>query len=478
MKKLLNNHMKLKNFNIKNAFKKHNKKKLSAIALISIIFFHLIYQSINAYKVSLDSLGEDIVIVNVNRASPFDKFFNRDTFKTKRLAQDKEAFKIANNYCNFKEDHDIYLFIGKKDQNKPSFVDGPEYRGKGNHLYDQEASLYKWKFRFFCSPNLENALSKFSKNIPKNFKTTIDGPPVSFYFKSMNQQTLLPKEKKEFLKEKKKSTVKKETVEEKNDVENDYKWEISTMNEGQTVLARMNGNVVYGDTLMFSLRNNQGKCDILQESFMFYTMSKNPDIKKIEGKIIPIKSSEGNTYAEASYVLPFMMGNRVMFSMGSYKVDEHIDFLSKYKTYDVTIVDETNPKSAEQSNMIENFKAADYFDVPNNSWNVKNAKEAILKAQKLCLEYKVTKKNITENNQVTKTYADGSKYVGETKDGTPHGQGTYTSSDGFSNVKLSTSKQHANPSLNKVRAPLSCPYCVNLMILTVARCARLRDLRF
>ena len=138
MKKLLNNHMKLKNFNIKNAFKKHNKKKLSAFVLISIIFFHLIYQSINAYKVSLDSLGEDIVIVNVNRASPFDKFFNRDTFKTKRLAQDKEAFKIANNYCNFKEDHDSYLFIGKKDQNKPSFVDGPEYRGKGNHLYDQE----------------------------------------------------------------------------------------------------------------------------------------------------------------------------------------------------------------------------------------------------------------------------------------------------------------------------------------------------
>jgi translation initiation factor 2 subunit 1 len=54
-----------------------------------------------------------------------------------------------------------------------------------------------------------------------------------------------------------------------------------------------------------------------------------------------------------------MMGNRVMFSMGSYKVDQHIDFLSKYKTYDVTIVDETNPKSAGQSNMIENFKAAE-----------------------------------------------------------------------------------------------------------------------
>ena len=210
----------------------------------------------------------------------------------------------------------------------------------------------------------------------------------------------------------------------------DYKWEISTMNEGQTVLASMNGNVTHGDTLMFTLRNNQGKCDILQENFTFYTMSKNPDIKKIEGKIIPIKSSEGNTHAEASYVLPFMMGHRVFFSTGSYKVDQHIDFLSKYKTYDVTIVNETKSKSAEQSNVIKNFKAADYFDVPNNSWNVKNAKEAILKAQKLCLEYKVTKKNITESKQGTKTYADGTKYVGEIKNGEPHGLGTYTSSDG------------------------------------------------
>ena len=210
----------------------------------------------------------------------------------------------------------------------------------------------------------------------------------------------------------------------------DYKWEISSISDGQTVLARMNGNVTHGDRLMFSLKNNQGKCDILQENFMFYTMSKNPDIKKIEGKIIPIKFNEDNTYAEASYVLPFMMGHRVMFSMGTYKVDQHIDFLSKYKTYNVTIVDETNPKSAEQSNMIENFKAEDYFDIPNNSWNLEGAKEAILKAQKLCLEYKETKKSITESKQGTKTYSDGSKYIGEIKEGLPNGRGTYTTSDG------------------------------------------------
>ena len=80
-------------------------------------------------------------------------------------------------------------------------------------------------------------------------------------------------------------------------------------------------------------------------------------------------------------------------------------------------MDETNPKSAEQSNRIENFKATDYFDITNNNWSLKGAKEAILKAQKLCLEYKETKINITESKQVTKTFPNGNKYVGEWKDG-------------------------------------------------------------
>ena len=196
---------------MKNIFKKHNKKKLSAIALISIICLHLIYQSIMAYKVSLNTLGDDIIIVNVYRASPFDKFFDPSTFKSKRYLQDKEAFQIANNYCNFKEDNDVYLFLGKDDQNKPSFVDGAEFKGIGNHIYDQVASMYKWKFRFICSPDLNTALTKFSDNL-ENFKTSIDGTPVSFHIKSRDQQTLITPE---LLQQNKKSTEKKETIEQK-----------------------------------------------------------------------------------------------------------------------------------------------------------------------------------------------------------------------------------------------------------------------
>ena len=211
----------------------------------------------------------------------------------------------------------------------------------------------------------------------------------------------------------------------------DNKWQISTMTNGKTALARMNGNITHGDTLIYSIKNINGKCEYVQELFTFYTAANNPDIKKIEDKIIPIKFNEEDTHAKAAYINPFLIGHRVMFDMGVYEVNKLIDHISKYKTYNVTIVNELNPKSAEQSNMIENFKAVDYFDVPNNSWNLKDVKETILQIQKLCLEYKETKKNITESKQGTKTYADGSKYVGQLKNGKRHGQGTYIFKNGI-----------------------------------------------
>ena len=63
----------------------------------------------------------------------------------------------------------------------------------------------------------------------------------------------------------------------------------------------------------------------------------------------------------------------------------------KHKTYAVTIVDENLSTRAMQPHLIKNFKASDYFDVPNNSWDLKGLEETIGKAQKLCLEYKETK---------------------------------------------------------------------------------------
>ena len=168
-------------------------------------------------------------------------------------------------------------------------------------------------------------------------------------------------------------------------------WDVRPMSNGQTILVLKTGNVTYGDTLMLVLNNYNDKCDQIQETFNFYTTTKNTEVKEIEGKNIPIKFNEHELYAKASYVLPFLLGHRVMFSMGTYQVNEYLEYMSKYETYSVTIVDENLPSRVMQPHLIKNFNASDYFDVPNNSWDLKGVKEAIGKAQKLCLEYKESK---------------------------------------------------------------------------------------
>ena len=168
-------------------------------------------------------------------------------------------------------------------------------------------------------------------------------------------------------------------------------WDVRSMRNGQTILVLKTGNVTYGDTLMLVLENKNGKCDKIQESFTFYTTTKNTGVKAIEGKNIPIKFNKQELYAKASYVFPFLLGHRIMFSMGSYGVNEYLDYMLKYETYAVTIVDENLSARVVQPHLIKNFKATDYFDVPNNSWDLKGLKEVIGKAQKLCLEYKESK---------------------------------------------------------------------------------------
>ena len=76
-------------------------------------------------------------------------------------------------------------------------------------------------------------------------------------------------------------------------------WDVRSMSNGQTILVLKTGNVTYGDTLMLVLENKNGKCDHIQESFTFYTTTKNTEVKGIEGKIIPIKFNEEELYARA-----------------------------------------------------------------------------------------------------------------------------------------------------------------------------------
>ena len=115
-------------------------------------------------------------------------------------------------------------------------------------------------------------------------------------------------------------------------------WDVRSMRNGQTILVLKTGNVTYGDTLMLVLENKNGKCEQIQESFTFYTTTKNTEVKAIEGKNIPIKFNEHELYAKASYVFPFLLGHSAWFNMGRYKIDDHIEFFQNTRLYELKIL--------------------------------------------------------------------------------------------------------------------------------------------
>ena len=59
------------------------------------------------------------------------------------------------------------------------------------------------------------------------------------------------------------------------------KWHVSKSKDGTIVFVEINGEVTHGDSLTFWLKKKDGKCDILQETFAFYSMHKNPNFKNL-----------------------------------------------------------------------------------------------------------------------------------------------------------------------------------------------------
>ena len=111
-------------------------------------------------------------------------------------------------------------------------------------------------------------------------------------------------------------------------------------------------------------------------------MKAKTSIKKIEGKDVSIKSLGHKTLAELKYIMstePYMSGNSAFFSIGHYKLDEHIKFLEKYENFDVKLdfifVDKEHTKG---------WDASDFFDILDNSWNLEGVGEALNKGKAKC----------------------------------------------------------------------------------------------
>ena len=139
--------------------------------------------------------------------------------------------------------------------------------------------------------------------------------------------------------------------------------------------ARVSGEVIHGDNLNFFIQSRTD-CEKVWNNFTFYTYENPGDIKQLLDKHIPIKINGEDFTAEVDAISPFLMGYRVLFSIGTFDLQKYIyklnDFYNEEKRFEIEIIDGIG------------FKAAKYFDIPNNNWKLDKLVPSLLEARKLC----------------------------------------------------------------------------------------------
>ena len=68
-------------------------------------------------------------------------------------------------------------------------------------------------------------------------------------------------------------------------------------------------------------------CEVLEHVFTFYTVANNPQVENLKSRILTILDNGNEINSEVRFVLPFLAGHSVWFTMGKYYVEDHINFL-------------------------------------------------------------------------------------------------------------------------------------------------------
>ena len=139
-------------------------------------------------------------------------------------------------------------------------------------------------------------------------------------------------------------------------------------------MASVNGNVVHSDRLR--VKFSKGRCE---EAFLFttvYTYINHPRLLELKNQ--PIQVRIDGVDISGSQILhvskhPQARGRRATIGIGTGAKD---DLMSIFE-------DDDSPLPIEYLDSKE-FKASDYFNVVENSWNTKNARVAIEQAYNAC----------------------------------------------------------------------------------------------
>ena len=159
--------------------------------------------------------------------------------------------------------------------------------------------------------------------------------------------------------------------------EEDERWTIDKYES--LTFARVYGEVIHGDSLNFFLQSKDN-CEKVWHNFTFYTYEQPGDIKQLLNKNIPIKINEEEVTAYVDHIQPFLMGYRVLLSLGSFPIKEYIyklnNFYIKEQRFEIEIIDGID------------FKASKYFDISINRWNLDKLVPSVLEAHRRCKQIK------------------------------------------------------------------------------------------
>ena len=158
-------------------------------------------------------------------------------------------------------------------------------------------------------------------------------------------------------------------------------WEIEFFGETM-IMVTTPGQVTHGDRLMFRL-NPKADCDQAEMITSFYSVGRNPNFPRLEGKVIGFKfavdepnvvdkedstTSAGGTVVAAS---PFLAGHRATLTFGYLPID-YWKLWMDGKTASLTML--------EGNGIVPEA----YFDITNNNWGLDGFVEKINKASEIC----------------------------------------------------------------------------------------------
>ena len=158
------------------------------------------------------------------------------------------------------------------------------------------------------------------------------------------------------------------------DSNGDGEWRLDNYSGFPTdTMASVNGNAVYGDRLR--VKFSKGRCE---KGYLFttiYTYKNHPDLLKLKNQ--SIRTQLNGVDFSSAYIAqvikpPKATGHSATIVIGALPKEGLI-----------VVVAASNPFTIEYLDS-EKFKASDYFDVLENSWNSKNARIAIEQAYNAC----------------------------------------------------------------------------------------------